>query len=226
MAGVLHVSLALWMLAIAATTASGWLSQASALEALSPAGASESTVAFDIPSLAIEDALLAFGAASGIEVFVDGSAVVGLRSSPVKGMLTARRALEVLLTGTGLKAHSVGERAISLSVEAKPGRGADFRDYSALLQQTALRRLCVMPELRLGSFRIAMTFRISPSGAVETPTLLSSTGDSARDSRIVKALQAMTVAKPPAALPQPVIMVILPRASSETGDCADGVRIP
>jgi hypothetical protein len=72
----------------------------------------------------------------------------------------------------------------------------------------------------------ALKFTIGPSGGVLQTSLLSSTGDRARDARIVAAVEHLTVGEaPPLELSQPITMVIAPRPPDVTGDCASADRI-
>jgi len=181
------------------------------------------TLPLDIPSQPLEDALYAFGAKTGIEVFVDGSAVKGRQSTEVKGTFTIAQALRVLLTGTGLEPQLIGARAITLSLgrQERP-KTALYRSYSTTLQNVALRQLCSERDIGLGTYHIAMQLWINESGSVRRVELLSSTGDQARDRRIRNLLEGVAVGKPPRMLPQPVVMVILPRSIRDSGDCAVG----
>ena len=198
----------------------GSVSAANAAEPRSATAIPDQLISFDIPSGPVEDALYQFGAVTGIEVVADGNALGGRRSAAVKGLLTAAQALQLLLTGSGLSAHAIGVRAITLSIDRKQASdAAAFRNYSAILQQAALRRLCEMRETRLGSFRLAMQLWLDEAGSVARVELLSSTGDQAHDGQIRRLLTGLTVARPPSELPQPVVMVILPRAPADNGDC-------
>jgi hypothetical protein len=54
---------------------------------------------------------------------------------------------------------------------------------------------------------------------VQRIELLSSTSDLTRDRRLRELMEGLSVGKPPPMLPQPVIMVILPRSPRDSGDC-------
>ncbi|MEW6639087.1 MAG: secretin and TonB N-terminal domain-containing protein [Pseudomonadota bacterium] len=182
----------------------------------------EKIQAFDIASQPLEDALYAFGAATGIEVFADGGTVRGRQSSAVKGVMAAAQALQLLLAGTGLAAHTIGARAITLApLPSDPARAARYRAYSAQLQRAALRQLCGSGDVDLGSYRIALQLWLNEAGAVRRAVLLSSTGDDTRDGRIHDRIVQMSAGRPPPALPQPVVMVILPRRDGS--DCTAGM---
>jgi hypothetical protein len=155
--------------------------------------------------------------------------VTGRRSTAVKGVFTAMEALRALLAGTGLDAHRVGERAITLlpgPAQERP-RSLAYRRYSAALQNAALRQLCHDRQTRLGTYRLAMQLWLDELGHVRRIELLSSTGDLARDERIHELVRSISVGGPPPMLPQPITMVILPRSPQESGDCpADDVPLP
>ena len=142
-------------------------------------------------------------------------------------MLTAQRALDVLLAGTGLNVHPIAT-APSLSLRGTEtgtrsgGLSRLFGDVAADGPAPTLRHAGT-PSRQLPGRDEVLDRSIRRSrkpGAVEFDRR------SRRDGRIPGALKTMTVARPPAALLQPVIMVIRPRASSETGDCAGGVHVP
>lgn len=177
---------------------------------------------FDIPSQALEDALYAFDAASGIEVFVDGPTVAGRRSMAIKGVFTPVQALRALLAGTGLDARLIGANAITLSLGTPQGRANSsvYRDYSAFVQTAVMRVLCAEPETRPGAYRIAIQLWLAPTGVISTANLLSSTGDAERDRRLHNVLSGISIGRPPpATLPLPIVMVILPRSPQDSGDC-------
>ncbi len=199
---------------------------AHAAEQESAAGTSDAKLSFDIASQPLEDALYTFGAVTGIEVFVDGGAVKERRSTEVRGSFTVSQALRLLLTGTGLEAQSIGVRAITLT-QPPPEQSsvATYKRYSALLQNAAVRRLCGEGDATpsdFGSYRIAMRVWLNEAGGVRDVELLSSTGDRTRDDRILDLLRGIHIERPPPTLPQPVVMVILPRPPRESGDCTFG----
>ncbi|GGF06543.1 hypothetical protein GCM10011611_10060 [Aliidongia dinghuensis] len=81
--------------------------------------------------------------------------------------------------------------------------------------------LCRELGTRPGSYRAAMRLWLDPSGTVSRADLLSSTGDPVRDRRLHETLVGSGVGTPPpVALPQPVIVVILPRSPQVSGDCS------
>jgi hypothetical protein len=183
------------------------------------AGAGETVVHFDIPAQPLEDALYAFGNVTGISIFADGNAVAGRRSTAVEGAFTVTQALRILLAGTGLDVRPMGARAITLSLSQPHSDALAYRRYSAALQNAALRRLCSDTETSPGSYRLAMELWLDDIGRVQRIELLSSTSDLTRDRRLRELMEGLSVGKPPPMLPQPVIMVILPRSPRDSGDC-------
>lgn len=175
---------------------------------------------FNIPSLPLEDALYAFGAATGIEVYADGAALAGKRSTAVSGELVPDRALRELLLGTGLDARTIGPRAITLT--PRQDDTAIYRQYSAILQKAALHQLCSEGGTDLGSYRIASAIWLDPDGRVRRLQLLSSTGDPARDRMLHDRLMGVRAGDIPPMLPQPVVMVILPRDAADRTGCSRG----
>lgn len=185
-------------------------------------GRAAAAKSFDIPSQALEDALYAFDAATGIEVVVDGPTVAGHRSTAIKGVFTPVQALRSLLAGTGLDAKLIGANAITLLPGGleKRTNSSVYRDYSALVQTAIVRTLCATADTRPGDYRIAIQLWLGPAGIISTADLLSSTGDAVRDQRLRSVLAGTSVGKaPPPTLPQPIVMVILPRSPQDSGDC-------
>jgi iron complex outermembrane receptor protein len=76
---------------------------------------SERTVAFDIPSQPLAQALTAFGRQSGVQVAFDPTAAAGKTSVAVSGSLTPDQALRQLLGGSGLSHQFTSARAVTVS---------------------------------------------------------------------------------------------------------------
>jgi hypothetical protein len=102
---------------------------------------------------------------------------------------------------------------------AGPEGEAVRRSYSARLQRAVLSALCRDGDVELGNYRLALRVWLSELGRAERVDLLSSTGDANRDRHIGALLSDLTTEAPPKALPQPVVMVILPRSQQHSGDC-------
>ena len=78
---------------------------------------------FDIPAQPLADALIAFGAATGLQVFYDGALAVGRRSAPAKGLFTPMQGLQTLLRGTGYAPHATDD-ADTITIVMAPSQPA------------------------------------------------------------------------------------------------------
>lgn len=188
------------------------------------AHAADSRFHFDIPAQPLETALAAYVAMTGVETIYDSELMGGRRSTAVKGVLAPDIALRVLLEGTGLSEISAGN-AFAV-VDAPRGqhyggvRLSEFGPYYTSLQDGLARTFCRHAETVPGDFRAIIRFSIGSSGDLRNVRLLNSTGDLRRDSIITDELRGVTVDPPPAHMPQPVTMMVAPRAAARTGDCA------
>lgn len=182
---------------------------------------------FDMPPQPVDEAIYRLGVVTGVQIFADGRAVAGRKSKAVAGDYTAEEALRRLLAGTGLVARTAGSGVMIVALGLVGAEGeAVRRNYSISLQRSALAALCRYEFAHLGQHRLALRIWITEQGYPERIDLLSSTGDKERDDHIRRILLAVTVDKPPAELPQPVVMVILPRSHQDSGDCtASDARI-
>jgi hypothetical protein len=176
---------------------------------------------FDLPAQPVEEALYRLSVTTGVQIFADGQIVAGRQTKAISGDYTTEEALEHLLSGTGLVTRAAGTGAIMV-MPGLTGAQAEIvrRDYSTALQHAVLAALCRDGEQALGKYRLAIRMWLTPQGMVEQVDLLSSTGDPERDRRVGRVLRSVTAEQPPKALPQPVIMVILPRSPQESGDCS------
>jgi hypothetical protein len=192
-------------------------------DAVPPAAAER--LVFDIPAQPLAAALYAYSTAAAVEVVADGALVSGRRSAALKGAFTPEDALRDLLVGTGLTLRRTGANAFVLApmaaaAPADPLSPPDFADYSTLIQTAMKQALCRIAATQPGGYRTAAQLWIAPSGAVVKAALLSSTGNHDRDAMLAAVLRGLTIGEPPPrGLPQPVTLVILPRAPAETGDC-------
>lgn len=73
---------------------------------------------YDIPAGPLEAALSAFEAVSGIEVGVSEAGILAVRSPGVSGSFRAEKALDKLLTGTGLEAHWSDRNTVTLLLKS------------------------------------------------------------------------------------------------------------
>jgi hypothetical protein len=228
----LTARLAHGLLIVAGATLSGAVEPLQAGQAISITTAEEVATgpatstghtSFDIPSQPLSTALRAYSAVTRVAVLVDGELTAGRQSAPVSGVLSHEGALRSLLAGTGLTVRYATPAAFTLvPVPADPQ--ANSRDYSLyfLAVQTALKRvLCQNEETAPGRYRMAVQLWIDRSGTVARSEFLSPTGIRERDAIIFDGLKKLVIEMPqPAGLPQPVTIVVAPRASGQEAECA------
>ncbi|UGV26625.1 hypothetical protein E0H22_13570 [Rhodopseudomonas boonkerdii] len=175
---------------------------------------------FDLPAQPIEEALYRLSATAGVQIFADGKVLAGRKAPAVYGDYTVDEALEHLLSESGLVARAVGTGAIAVTLGLSGAEGEMVRrNYSTALQHAVLAALCRDGAASLGEYRLAFRIWLSSDGRADRVDLLSSTGDQDRDRLVGRILRSVTVERPPKSLPQPVIMVILPKSPRESGDC-------
>ncbi len=201
---------------------------------------------FDIPAQALGDALDEYSRLTGVAVLID-DAYARRQSGAVRGSRTAADALRQLLAGTGLAARYPGAQsiviygppdaaspAIAPSVEIVaasdiPGarmRNTDYGPYVGRVQSALRRVLCSSAATRPGAYRLALQLRLNVQGTVERVRLLDTTGEDTRDAAISRAVQALDVgASPPAGMPQPISILLLPEGPQSQADCASLARV-
>jgi hypothetical protein len=186
---------------------------------------------FDIPSQSLSTALETFAAMTQIELFYQSELVTGRRSSSVRGELVADAAIAVLLKGTGLSATSFDHGTITILPAANPAyaaeltqikaRAMEFKPYLAAVQYSLNAAICRIPAIQTDPAELLARLWIAPSGMVSRAELLSSTGIQERDHAYTIALATLEIAAtPPATMPQPITLMILPRQSRELAGCA------
>lgn len=193
-------------------------------QGLDGAGFPKVPVRFDIPAQPLSDALYLYSSVTDIEILVPAEMLVRRRSSGITGLLLPADALRALLAGTGLVPRSAGASAFTL-VPATPdamGTAAHiprYPQYSAALQAAVTSALCRLRETRPGGYRAAARLWVGPSGAVTRVGFLGTTGDADRDAMLAGLLARLVISEPPPAnLPQPTTVVVLPRPET-AADC-------
>jgi hypothetical protein len=220
-------AISVFALALAATVA-----VAAAGEGLDEPGFPKVPVKFDIAAEPLSDALYAFSSVTGIEVLVPGDMLARRHSAGVTGTLLPGDALRILLAGTGLIPRATGVSAFTL-VPDTPGTNPAaayiprYPQYSAALQAAVTGALCRLRETRPGGYRVAARLWVGPSGAVTRVGFLGSTGDADRDAMLAGLLGRLVISEPPPAnLPQPTTMVVLPRQENAPDCRAEGAGAP
>jgi hypothetical protein len=171
--------------------------------------------AFDIPAQPLATALEAYSSVTGMETLYDSTVARERRSAAVRGSFTAAHALRALLSGTSLTVRSIAHDAVTIErppASVQPAAGPDpdnstHGSYYSLVQAGLQRAFC--------------KFTITQIGVIHQPSLVGTTGNGDRDRMIARALDGMSIGRPPPAdLQQPIMMVILPRSSGYLPKCA------
>jgi hypothetical protein len=202
------------------------------LFAVDAAIAQDQPASFDIPSQPLADALVAYGSATGVEVFYDGALAIGRRSTAVTGVHPPMVALQILLRGTGYVpkttdyARTVTITRASIETTASQTAALDrYEPYFAILQARVSEALCRSDEAKPGDEQIILSFWFDPSGMVSRVQVLG--GELSRDRRLAIAagVRGLHVGGAiPADLPQPVTMAIYPLLEGEAAGCRPNSR--
>lgn len=190
----------------------------------------DGAVDFDIPALALGDALKHYAAQTRQPALFRSELLAQLSSSAVQGRYTPDDALRLLLEGTGLVAEKVRTGSgvtIALKAAPRPATGphaaslGSLAGYPSLVQAQVWQALCGDARARPGAYRSLLRFEVDAAGRLRRARLLGSTGDALRDAAVLQALQRVRLPHaPPADLPQPLTLLVLP---ANAGD-ADGDR--
>jgi hypothetical protein len=175
-----------------------------------------SQISFDIPAQPLDQALDAFGAVSGLQIFYESALTAGRHSSELKGSFDPQGALRILLRGSDLTARVIATGTLSIAKladaeinEARRQTEVAYFPYFGLLQAGVMKVLCSRPETRPGNYHIALQYWIDVRGKIARLRLIGSSGTNERDAAIMDAVQGLTL-PPPGNMPQPVTMAIEP----------------
>ncbi len=186
-----------------------------------------SKLVFAIPAQPLVSALDSYGSITGLEIVYNSALATDRHSSGVNGVYTPEAALSILLKGSGLTARSIGIGAVTLvtaaiapSAETLGPGASPYRTYFAAIQRSFESFFCRSENVSPGDYRTIVKFNIAANGKILRPQLIGSTGNAQRDRAIAQTLANVTFDKPPPDLPQPLMMLILPRSSGNVLDCA------
>jgi hypothetical protein len=195
------------------------------LALVSPSLAEERMV-FDIPEQPLPSALESYSSVTGQAVIYDADLVAALRSNAIKGALSPKEALRLMIDGRNLSIVFGAGDVFALVPGPLPEVGKsevpDRRQpYFAVVQHQIEDAFCRDDITRPGTYRVALAFWLGPRGEVMNPRLLSSSGNVRRDGVILGLVGHVRVEEPPPpGLSQPVVMVISPKSPRLTGDCS------
>jgi len=192
----------------------------------------DGTIAFDIPSQPLVTALEAFGTSSGFQILLADAGTGARRSNAVKGILTARDALIQLVAGAGFAVRFTSEKSAILVPDGprtiaslRGAQSGPLQVHETALQRDVMRALCADTVTQPGSYRAALDLWITPTGRVDRAELLASTGDQARDDRILQRLVSLQSSPPPRDVSQPTTLIILPPVAELGGGCAGSLPV-
>lgn len=182
---------------------------------------------YDIPAQPLRQALKTFAENTSLQIFYETSLTAGRWSSPVTGLHDAETALRLLLAGTGLSAGSFESGTVTI-LETAPhadvrlrqakARAAGYTRYFALMQAGVQTALCAAPLVRHDAPERRVQLWIAPSGSLAQARLLTPSASRDDDEAFMAALRNLVVAEPPpASMPEPVTMLIMPRAEDAAG---------
>jgi hypothetical protein len=175
-------------------------------------------VFFDIPAQPLSRALIAYSAATGLEIFYKAALAENRHSGEVAGVMTPSVALEALLRGTGYAARTTGLGAFTLvQLPLEP--------YFAAIQVRVDEALCRYSETPAQQ-EILFQFWLAPSGVIARAEIIGRDGSLAGDQSLAAALRGVAIGTPPAGMPQPVNMVVFPPSRASTACRTAGGREP
>ncbi|WP_152535584.1 STN domain-containing protein [Bradyrhizobium sp. Ai1a-2] len=181
-------------------------------------------IVFDIPAQPLVQALIAYGGATGLDIFYDADLGEQQHSTEVRGAFTASEALQLLLLGTGYNARSTGPGVFtiapatrtSLANPAAPTAAQAYRPYFATIQARVSDALCRNAPNAAARDEALFRFWLAPSGLIARAEVVTDDGALAEDQALAVALQGIVIGAPPADMPQPVNMAIYPPTGSST----------
>jgi hypothetical protein len=196
----------------------------------------DDAMAFDIPPQPLLTALQTYSEITGQAVLVDNALATGRRTPGVHGSFDKTQALQKLLAGTGLVASYSSDQAFTLKL-AEPDATVDrtvrdkaqslgveeseavIENYAGKIQQPIEAALCQSDDAHPGTYRLAMQIWIAASGHIEKTRLLSAV-DSQRAYAVHHALNNLVLEPPPAGMPQPLTLLLLPKHADDVSACA------
>ncbi|WP_281718022.1 TonB family protein [Pandoraea apista] len=192
-----------------------------AIGQVAPVQETEARIDFDIPALALTDALQRYGATARQPALYRSEILAGQISTAVQGRYSPEAALHKLLEGTGLTAEkfNMGQSSAfilksasdSAAVPSPNGLG-NLTGYPGFVQARVWQALCGNPLTVPGRYRAVLRFELDASGHIQHPRLIGSTGDRRRDIAVLETLRDLHMdAAPPKDIAQPVTMLLLPR---------------
>ncbi len=186
---------------------------------------------FDIPSQPLASALKAYSVTTRLELFYESTLTDGRRSSPLRGAFTPEAALRRLLAGTAFTVASFGRGTITIlpplrqeargeELAAIKSKAAEYTPYFARIQEAIRSAFCQTPATQVDASELIVRLWIGASGAIARAELVLSTDADGREQAYAAALRTLVIGEPPPqGMPQPVTLMVLPRASRTAAEC-------
>jgi Secretin and TonB N terminus short domain/TonB C terminal len=192
----------------------------------------DTVLQFDIPAQSLASALKVYGNQVQLRLFYDSGLMDGRQSPSVRGRMSASAALRTLLDGTGYSVTSLRsgtatilpsapqDSIVRAKLTAMKSNATQFTPYFAAVQAGIRSALCQSPVTQVDKAERIIRLWIAPSGAITRAQLVSSAGTPAEDEAYAAAIRTLVIDQPPPAnMPQPITMVVLPRDSQAAAEC-------
>jgi hypothetical protein len=193
----------------------------------------EASLPFDIPAQPLARALVAYGDATGLEVYYNAAVAQGRVSAAVKGEFTPSVALRMLLAGSGLvpRVTGPGDFTVVPAPHAPPSSaatavawaGGAYEPYFATIQAPIADALCRAAGGAAADGRAIIRVWLDASGRIaRADSLAAGAGDAAAGRALAGALEGLMVGPPPAGMPEPVTLAIFPPAAERCSPVRQG----
>lgn len=180
-------------------------------------------ISFNIPSQPLSRALVAYSAATGLEIFYKAALAEGQTSTDVVGTLTPTAALGELLRGTGYAAKTTGPGALTIVPRAHETAPASdtarriYEPYFAAIQTRVADALC--SNAAIASAEVLFQLWLAPSGVIARAEVIRDDGGRSADQTLAAAMRGLAIGTPPPqGMPQPINMVVFP-VSKTSSEC-------
>lgn len=139
--------------------------------ASSPMPSSGQRLAFDQPAQPLINALRAFGRQTQFQVLYDEAVLGGRQAPALRGSFTPQEAMDRLLAGTGVTAHSTEQGTFTLRKAPAPEPAPQASAGTTLSTVNVISQRMAAPGSYVGSGRSASTKLDTP--LIETPRSIS-----------------------------------------------------
>jgi hypothetical protein len=192
---------------------------------------SDARIEFDIPEQPLGSALKAYGTVSRLELFYESSMVDHRRAPPLHGLFTRAAALQLLLDGTGFSVASLAPGTITLlppptgaangdGPAVTRSRATEFMPYFALVQEGIRSAFCRSPAAETSDAELFIRLWIAPTGVIARAEYFPSPGSEPQSRAYDAAIGSIVIREPPPQrMPQPITVMVLPRASHAAAGC-------